>query len=232
MSPRHQDRPRLLRALIALGAGAIAVTALLVILTIVVGNGGGQRPAALGPAASGAFRGGQLPAGIYRKRAPRVRLRDVRGGTFDSARLRGRPYALTFLYVNCPDVCPLIGEEIGRALRLLGPRARELAAVAVSVDPRGDTPEAVRSWLRRHRLPRNFHYLIGGERELKPVWRAYYAAPQIPGRPESTHSASIWLVDAAGRWRTKFSAGIPVRPRDLAHDLRLLLRERSRAVGG
>jgi protein SCO1 len=213
--------------LIALLAVAIGVSALLVALA--VANGGGKEDrAAVTPARSGAFRGGELPPGVYDRRAPRLHLRDARGGTLDTAQLRGRPYAVTFLYVHCPDVCPLIGDEIGEALRRLGRHAAQVAAVAVSVDPEGDTPEAVRAWLRRHRLPRNFHYLIGSERRLKPVWNAYYAAPQIPGRPESTHSASIWLIDRAGRWRTKFSAGVPVPPGDLAHDFRLLLGARAR----
>jgi protein SCO1 len=209
-------------ALLALGLAATAVIA----VVAARGAGGGDRTAAPTTASSGAFRGGRLPEGVDLRRAPRLRLRDARGGTFDTAVLDGRPYAVTFLYVHCPDVCPLIGDELGRALRLLGRRAPQVAAVAVSVDPKGDTPEAVRAWLRRHRLPGNVHYLIGSERELKPVWNAYYAAPQIPGSPESTHSASIWLVDRQGRWRTKFSAGAPVPPGALVHDFGLLLRER------
>jgi protein SCO1 len=216
--------------LIAVLAAAVAATAVVAVVAA-RGGDGDQGPAAVTPAASGAFRGGQLPRGVYLRRAPRLRLRNARGGRFDTAELAGRPYALTFLYVNCPDVCPLIGDEIGRAFRLLGRRAGQVAAVAVSVDPKGDTPHAVRAWLRRHRLPRNFHYLIGKEHQLRPVWNAYYAAPQIPGRPESTHSASIWLVDRAGRWRTKFSAGVPVPARDLAHEFGVLLRERP-AGGG
>lgn len=46
-------------------------------------------------------------------------------------------------------------------------------------------------------------------------------------RDESAHSASIWLVDRRGRRRAKFSGGIPVAPPGIAHDVRLLLDERS-----
>ena len=84
----------------------------------------------------------------------------------------------------------------------------------------------MRLWLRRLRLPRNFHYLIGTEPALRPVWRAYFAAPQKRGVEESLHTASIWLVDRRGRWRAKFSGGVPVPPKDIAYDLALLLRER------
>jgi protein SCO1/2 len=173
----------------------------------------------------GPFRAGPLPDGLDRRPAPGFRLTDARGGTLGSRSLRGRPYLLTFLFTDCRDVCPLIGREIGEAMRQLGSRAKAVAAVAITVDPEGDTRPAVRAWLRKHRLPGNFHYLIGSRRQLKPVWRAYFAAPQPAGTDESRHTASIWVIDAGGRLRAKFSGGIPVSPRDIAHDLRLLAAE-------
>jgi protein SCO1/2 len=195
------------------------------VLFVVVAGDDSSDGGIAAPAQEGLFRGNRLPGALRDKPAPRFALSDPRGRTLDTRRLRGRPYAVTFLFTDCPDVCPLIGQELGQALELLGPRAAEVAVAAVSVDPVGDTRAAVQAWLRRHRLPRNFHYLIGSRDELQPVWSAYYVGPQRPGVRESLHTASIWLVDRRGRWRTKFSAGVPVPPRDIAHDLGVLLRE-------
>jgi protein SCO1 len=218
-----------LRSPIALLAVAVAS---LVALAAVARDGKDDGPTAIVERQEGPFRAGRLPDGLDRKAAPGFRLTDARGGILDSRSLRGRPYLLTFLFTDCRDVCPLIGREIGDALRRLGSRAGEVAAVAISVDPEGDTRPAVRAWLRKHHLPANFHYLVGNRRQLKPVWRAYFAAPQPAGTEESRHTASIWVIDARGRLRAKFSGGIPVRPRDIAHDLRLLVREsRSSAEG-
>jgi len=164
-----------------------------------------------------------LPAGLAGRPAPRIRLADARGGTFDTGALAGEPYLVTFLYANCPDVCPLIGAQLRETLSRLGPDARRVHVVAVSVDPRGDTPEAVRTWLRRQREPTRFRYLIGSERELEPVWRSWYAAPQIPGDPESAHTAVVWLVDARGRLTAKVSAGQAFDAAGLARDVRSLL---------
>lgn len=132
---------------------------------------------------------------------------------------------VTFLYVHCKDICPLIGIELKQALNDLGPSAKEVTVLAVSVDPEGDTRAAVRHWLAKLRMPANFRYLIGTDEQLQPVWRSHYAGPQPRGNANSAHTASIWLVDRRGRWRTKFSGGVPVSPSDVAHDLRLLLRE-------
>jgi protein SCO1/2 len=212
-----------------LGLLAVAVLSLIA-LVAVARDVREDRPAAI-VEKQGLFRGGSLPGGLDRKPAPRFRLADARGGSLDSRALRGRPYLLTFLYTDCQDVCPLIGSEIGQALRLLGERAKRVAAVAVSVDPEHDTRPAVRTWLRRLRLPANFHYVVGDRRQLEPVWRAYFAAPQPLGVKESKHTASIWVIDAHGRLRTKFSGGAPVEPRDIAHDLRVLLGEVSPVRG-
>jgi protein SCO1/2 len=164
-----------------------------------------------------------LPPGLAGRPAPRIRLDDAQGGAFDTRSLAGKPFLVTFLYANCPDVCPLIGAQLRETLARLGPDARRVGVVAVSVDPRHDTAEAVRVWLRRQREPAQFRYLIGSEQELAPVWRAWYAAPQIAGDPESAHTAVVWLVDARGRLAGKVAAGNPFDTEDLAQDIRSLL---------
>lgn len=164
-----------------------------------------------------------LPAGLAGRAAPRIRLADARGGTFDTRTLAGKPYLVTFLYANCPDVCPLIGAQLRDTLDRLGADAARVGVVAVSVDPRGDTPAAVRTWLQRQHEPPQFHYLIGSEAQLRPVWSAWYAAPQIPGDPESAHTAIVWLVDADGRLAAKVAAGQPFDTSGLARDVRSLL---------
>ena len=212
----------------------VAVIAALLLAAVPIGLGltgalsnddRGAEPAVIAPAPRGPFKAGHLPDGVRGTKAFSFELPDSRSGTTATRDLAGKPYALTFLYTDCPDVCPTIAAELRRALELLGPSADETAVLAISVDPRGDTPAAVRAFIDRHRLPGNFHYLIGLERQLKPVWDAYYAAPQIPGRADSAHTASIWLIDRHQRIRTKFSAGAPVPPADIAHDLQILLRE-------
>jgi protein SCO1/2 len=206
--------------------GALAVLTLL--LTVWLGilvalharDGRGVAPRAPG------LHGSRLPPGVAGSLAFPFELTDARGGRIATAGLRGRPYALTFLYSRCPDVCPLIGQELKGALRDLGSAASRVAVVGVSVDPRGDTAQAVRGWLDRQRQPANFHYAIGTARELSPVWKAFHAAPQLAGRPQtSTHSATVWLVDARGRLRASYAAGVPLRSDEIAGDLRVLLAE-------
>jgi protein SCO1/2 len=164
------------------------------------------------------LRADALPGGLAGSAAPRIRLADGRGGRIDTGTLRGRPYAVTFLYTHCPDVCPTIAQDLSEAMA----EAPGAAVVAVSVDPRGDTAAAVRSFAKVHRLPRAFRYGIGDERTLAPVWRRYFVLAQLGDAKTSTHTASVWLVDARGRLRGMYPGGAPIAPADVAHDFRAL----------
>ena len=88
--------------------------------------------------------------------------------------LRGKAVALTFLYTHCPDICPLIATKMHETYRQLGDAAAHVAFVAVSVDPKGDTPEAVRAFLSGHHVTGEITYLTGSFTELKRVWTDYY----------------------------------------------------------
>jgi protein SCO1 len=164
------------------------------------------------------LRADALPGGLAGSAAPRIRLADGRGGGIDTRALRGRPYAVTFLYTHCPDVCPTIAQDLSQAMA----EAPGAAVIAVSVDPRGDTAPAVRSFAAAHRLPRGFRYAIGDRRALAPVWRAYFVSSQLGDPRASTHTATVWLVDARGRLRGMYPGGAPIAPADVAHDLRAL----------
>jgi protein SCO1 len=197
--------------------------ALAIALVVAAGTAGivaAGRPAASAPG----LRANLLPQDLDGSPAPRIRLRDARGRPVDSAALK-RPYLVTFVYTHCTDVCPLIGSEIADALRRLGPRRRDVAALAVSVDPRRDTPRAARRWLADRRLPPEARYLLGSARTLRPVWRDWY----VQGGDPRTHDASVWLVDRGGRLRGRWSGGEPIPPADIAHDLAALLDERTAA---
>ena len=191
------------------------------------GSGTSTTPqAASSPAGSGPFlTASTMPPGLGGRVVPSFDLTDARGGRITTTALRGRPYALTFLYVHCVDVCPLIGSEIHTALADLGPTAGKMNVIAISVDPRGDTRRAVGRWLALHQEPANFHYLIGSQRTLAPIWKAFYVSPQIPGDPHSSHTAIVWLINRRGQVQALISAGIPINTTKLAHDFGVLIKQ-------
>jgi protein SCO1/2 len=130
---------------------------------------------------------------------------------------------VTFLYTHCPDVCPLIATNLNEALRRLSPAERaQVRVLAVSVDPAGDTPRAVRRFVSQHRLLPQFHYLTGARKQLVPVWRSYGIAVQPAGSSKVVpHSSWELLVSPDGKGRILYDA--QVQAGQVVHDLRLLM---------
>jgi len=161
---------------------------------------------------TGEFAGAIRPPGA---RAPAFRLRDQDGAAVSMADYRGKPVVMTFVYSTCEDTCPGQMQSIRAALDRLG---EEVPVLAVSVDPRGDTPARARRFLLEQRMTGRARFLLGSRAELEPVWKGYGIAPQ---RGELDHSAYVVLVDARGLQRIGFPAS-QLTPEALAHDLRAL----------
>ena len=140
---------------------------------------------------------------------------------------------LTFLYTNCPDVCPIVTSRLREVQTLLESDADDARFVAVSVDPERDTIESAREYLDKWGLSANWHFLVGDRPELEEVWKAYYVDPAVSDHdplesgqagptPEPRgaidalsaeiakrylviHSTPVFLIDREGRRRVVFT---------------------------
>jgi cytochrome oxidase Cu insertion factor (SCO1/SenC/PrrC family) len=63
-------------------------------------------------------------------------------------------------------------------------------AVAVSTDPRDDTYESIRTFLRRHRALGTFRYLTGPLPEMKRLWQSLQILSSFESGDAGTHPAS------------------------------------------
>jgi protein SCO1/2 len=208
---RTPMRPRALLALVA----ALAIVGA-VLAAVIPSSSHPRLPGNANAASSGQFAG--LVFTPLRS-APALALRNYRGDPVNLARYRGKPVFLTFLYANCPDVCPLIAANLHNALVRLGPQSSRVQIVAVSVDPRGDTPQAVARFVSLHALTGRMKYLIGSARQLGRVWRAWNVGSQRDaGNPELVaHSALVYGISASGKLVTIYPANF--RPENIVADL-------------
>src|SRR5438552_5847225 len=105
------------------------------------------------------------PASL-RAATPQFALRDSLGHRVRLSQFRGKAVLLTFIYDHCPDTCPLIVGNLHTALVRLGSQAGKVQIVAVSVDPKGDTPKTVNKFLAAHEMTGRMRYLIGSFKQL------------------------------------------------------------------
>jgi protein SCO1 len=218
-APRAGGLPRvrtLLPVAVLLGIVA-AVTALLA--------GGSSKPAL--PGNANAAKLGTYEGLTLNPRVPApalTTLHNYNGSSFDLASDRGKAVFVTFLYAHCPDVCPLIASNLHNTYAQMTPAMRaHTAIVAVSVDPRGDTPATVTTFVRQHQLTGEAAYLLGSATQLGRVWEAWKVGSQAdanePGRV--SHTALIYGISASGKLTTIYSANF--EPKQIIHDVPSLL---------
>lgn len=206
----------LTRKLVALAVAAIVGVAAAVAVTFVV-----LRPGSKEPTAS-LFRGIEEPRGIA---MPVFSLRSYRGQRVTATSYRGKVVVLTFLDTDCKDACPIVARVVADAVRLLSPaERREVVAIAISSDPRVDTPRAIRAFLHRHHAVDEVDYLIGPIPTLRLVWRSFHVLSSLESGDANIHSAPVRIYSRAGEWVATEHAGVDLSAVNLVHDVRVLLR--------
>jgi protein SCO1/2 len=117
---------------------------------------------------------------------------------------RGKVVLLYFGYTNCPDVCPQTLSNVHDILTRLGPAARAVRVLFVTVDPNRDTPALLAAYVK------NFGTELVGLRgtpdqlaALARRYRVVYAVtPATEDHPyEVTHSSAIYVFDTTGAAR-------------------------------
>jgi protein SCO1/2 len=184
-------------------------------------RGSGAEPGLVG-LKGGPFRGSTTPGSI---RLPAFTLREWNGRRVDSRSLHGKVVLVTFLETKCQEACPIIADQIGMGLERLSPPERNgVYALAISTHPRDDTPASVREFLRVHRVVGRLHYLIGSETRLRPVWRSFHILAALDSGDADTHSAPVRIFDRNGTWVSTLHPGVDLTPANLAHDVRVAIR--------
>jgi protein SCO1/2 len=177
-----------------------------------------SQPEHVGHTGTVPFEGGTISP---MRKAPPLVGKDIDGKTVDIRDLKGHPVLVTFVYANCPDVCPLIMSNL-RKVREQTDLGKQMRVIAVSVDPEGDTVPVVRTFLERRRVGGFVDYVVGDRAELEPVWKDWQVATQVPkDNPELIeHSALIYGVTASGKLATAYPVGF--EPEAIVRDLDLL----------
>jgi len=155
--------------------------------------------------------------------APDFTLADQSGQQVSLKQFRGRPVVLAFMFTHCTDICPLNAEKMhGAATNLGNDAAGKVAWLAVSVDPKNDTPDSATKFAADHGLTGKLRFLMGSEDQLVPTWRAYHLIDSNTPPPSdpTIHYGGVYIIDGEGRERVLMSDNFS--PSQLSDNLRLL----------
>lgn len=154
----------------------------------------------------------------------RFHLLNGQGSTVTQRNFLGKVVVLYFGYTHCPDACPLTMTHLHLVMQKLGPLAREVRILFVSVDPARDTPTVVGRYAAA--FDSRAVGLTGTMSEIETLAKRYRMAfnrgPDLGnGAYDVNHSSAIYVFDRRGRARLLASPADG--DADIVHDLRILI---------
>jgi protein SCO1/2 len=75
-------------------------------------------------------------------------LTDINGSTITEKSFPDKYKLVFFGFTNCADICPITLQTMAHTLANLGPDAQKIQMLFISVDPKRDTPAAMKAYLK------------------------------------------------------------------------------------
>jgi protein SCO1 len=167
--------------------------------------------------------GGDTPLPVIGP-APPFTLTSQDGKPVALADLRGKVVAVTFIYTECPDICPMLTQKMVQVQDELGADfSKKIAFVSISLDPEHDTPEVLKDYAQFWGAkPEGWSFLTGSLDAVRDVTRRYgvFFSKKEDGSVE--HSQLTTLVDADGQMRVQY-LGARFDPEEFRRDLMSLM---------
>jgi len=164
------------------------------------------------PSASADSAGIQQVAASAPRANGRYLLMDVNGRAVTNADFPGQFQLISFGYTYCPDICPTTLAEQTAIMQRLGPLAEQIQPIFITVDPKRDTPEKLRTYAA-YFDPRLIA-LTGSPELIRAAAQNFgvrYQKVIDPNAPADRypvdHSAGMYLLAPDGSYVRKFGYG-------------------------
>ncbi|MFO0389134.1 MAG: SCO family protein [Alphaproteobacteria bacterium] len=160
---------------------------------------------------------------------------------------RGKVMVVFFGFTHCPDICPVTIATLSSLMELLGDKAAQVAPIFITVDPKRDTSEVMKTYLQN--FDSRIIGLTGSNKSIKntvDAYKAYYSTrfkkeeendtePTVEkAHPDAhaghdagdnylmDHSGYIYVMDKEGRYVKHFPYN--VSEQELADELKPFLK--------
>ena len=166
---------------------------------------GTQNPAAAAPVTSKAAARNRWGANYF----PNVALTTHDGKTvrlYDDL-LKGKAVAMTVMYTDCKDACPLETANLVQLQRLLGERVgKDIFFYSVSIDPERDTPAVLKNYAEKFGVGPGWLFLTGKPEDISLVVKKLGLTRSADLNARDGHSPFLVIGnEPKGQW-TKNSA--------------------------
>ena len=158
--------------------------------------------------------------------APAFSLMSQDGEPVSLADLRGKVVAVSFIYTQCPDICPLLTQNMVQVQDELGSAfGSRIHFVSITLDPEHDTEAVLKDYAGFWGAKRDgWSFLTGTPQAVSEVIKRYgvYFSKTADGGVDQTQLTSI--IDREGEIRVQY-LGARFDPAEFRRDLQKLTAE-------
>jgi len=144
---------------------------------------------------------------------------------------RGQYVVMGFVYTNCPDICPLITQNLIKIQKDLGYPAN-VQFLGVSFDPKRDTPEVLHRYKEIFKVDDNVNFLTGEPTIIQTFMDSVRVRTQESMRTTTesgkeiyflNHSDKIMVMNPKGEIIIEYGGSMPSIPSLIVQDLQSLI---------
>lgn len=136
-----------------------------------------------------------------------------------------------FLYTNCPDICPLITQNLMQTQKNLN-HPDNVQFVAMSFDPLRDTPSVLKRYGELFGTGKNFTFLTGDTLQVNAFLDSARVRVNVSMQQTTesgkeiyfmNHSDKVMVFDKKGRLIIEYGGSYPQVPKLLTEDFQQIL---------
>jgi protein SCO1/2 len=148
--------------------------------------------------------------------APKLKFTAEDGRAFELAsQLRGRITAVQLMFTGCSATCPIQGALFSTLAPMIAARP-EMQLLSLSIDPLGDSPQALAAWRARFGAQAPWQAAVPGVKDVDRLLDFLRGRAQGVDR----HTAQVYLFDRQARLAYRTADMPPARfVADLMHEL-------------
>src|ERR1043166_9318792 len=115
--------------------------------------------------------------------------------------IKGKSVVIDLIYTSCVDSCPLETARLAQVQKMLGDRVgKDIFFYSISIDPKRDTPEAMKEYADTYHAGPGWLFLTGKKEDITQINKKLGFQDPIPGDRDG-HSAHLLLGnEATGQW--------------------------------
>ncbi len=141
-----------------------------------------------------------------------------------------RYVVMGFVYTNCPDICPLITQNLIKIQKDLG-YPDDVHFLGVTFDPERDTPSVLSRYKEVFKLDKNFDFLTGSPEVISELMDSVRVRTQVSMSTTTedgrelyflNHSDKIMVLDKKSRLIIEYGGSMPSVPTLIVEDFQAI----------